>query len=180
MSDNESDGAWDTVPEYDSATDKEDTSKSEMIEFDDTSSEADTVPATQEEADKKDDEKLSGPDGVIPSFLPASVQKALKNLAPHNTPGNVTFGDNAFILNNAIYASRGESRAKRRSRQKDINYNEGGGAESRGRRKSCQKVVNYHEDDSSTEPRGRRKRRQGQGRDIKYIESEEEDEEDYN
>lgn len=56
MSDNESDGAWDTVPEYDSATDKEDMSKSEMIEFDDSSSEADVVPATQEEADKKEED----------------------------------------------------------------------------------------------------------------------------
>eukprot|EP00531_Pseudo-nitzschia_arenysensis_P000919 CAMPEP_0116150970 /NCGR_PEP_ID=MMETSP0329-20121206/19842_1 /TAXON_ID=697910 /ORGANISM="Pseudo-nitzschia arenysensis, Strain B593" /LENGTH=973 /DNA_ID=CAMNT_0003647541 /DNA_START=94 /DNA_END=3015 /DNA_ORIENTATION=+ len=62
------------------------------------------------------------PDGVIPSYLSGSVKKALKCLAPHNTAGYTTFGDNAYILQNAIFESPGTSRRSRRTRKKEIKY----------------------------------------------------------
>jgi hypothetical protein len=54
------------------------------------------------------------PDGPIPRFLPASVQRALKRLAPHNDAGRTTAGDNAFILDTALYSAR-ETRRRRRT-----------------------------------------------------------------
>jgi len=106
----------------------------------------------------KKEKKVSPSDGVIPSFLPASVQKALKELAPHNTPGNTTAGDNSFILSNALYASQSESRGRRsrRGKKKKINYNENDAStsESRGRRNSRQKnkaMINYIEESEQVE-----------------------------
>lgn len=100
----------------------------------------------------KEDKKVSPPDGIIPSFLPASVQKALKELAPHNTPGTTTAGDNSFILSNALYGSQSESRGRRSSRgKKKINYNENDASpsESRGRRKSRLKAIKYIEEEDA-------------------------------
>jgi hypothetical protein len=51
--------------------------------------------------------------GSIPRFLPASIQRALKRLAPHNNAGHTTAGDNAFILDTALYSAR-ETRRRRR------------------------------------------------------------------
>ena len=65
----------------------------------------------------EDEPQGSRSDGPIPEYLPASVQKALKHLAPHNIPGNTTVGDNAFIIDTALYDS--SSRVQTRKRRRD-------------------------------------------------------------
>ena len=63
--------------------------------------------------------EVSRSDGPIPGYLPPSVQKALKRLAPHNIPGNTTVGDNAFIIDTALNSS---SRREQTRRRKNIDY----------------------------------------------------------
>ena len=82
---------------------------------------------TKEHSTKRKTTKVSSPevnevsrsDGPIPGYLPPSVQKALKRLAPHNIPGNTTVGDNAFIIDAALNFS---SRREQKRRRKNIDY----------------------------------------------------------
>ena len=53
--------------------------------------------------------------GSIPNYLPESVQRALRRLAPHNSAGSTTAGDNDFIVKTALHSDTSRSRRSRKS-----------------------------------------------------------------